>query len=269
MKIIYSLFFLFISILHAEDKQVSVFQQQLAHLESLDVDPALKIGADDLKEVLTHVWGRVLPSIPVSAPNWADQFYANYSTLKFPYLFERAKRDAARYLAEVATYYPGYTGDGVPNKDNNLHILLPGYQYPQRPLLIDQVPEMLNAHPESMTCLEYLIFTANLTLKLPEHKKQLYRHQSDRFNLLEIIQENFPNHKDKKFPKNFTLPFPMHTGTHSFDGIFGELMILHSMSLGIMPIMYVVRPDCVADTDFDGNPVFFGPSQCFDHDLQH
>ena len=205
MKSLVFFLFSFISILRAEDRHRLVLDQEtalkrIAHLESLDIDPALKIGAADLKEVLTNVWGQVLPSIPVSAPDWADQFYENYSTLRFTYLFERSQRDVARYLTEVMTYYPCYVGEGPPNAENNLHILLPGYQYPQSPLLTDQVKEMLKAHSESMTCLEYFIFTVNLTLKLPEIIKG-----ADRISLLQDLKKYFFNLPDKKF----ALPFPI------------------------------------------------------------
>lgn len=220
-----------------KDQQIQEKLAMIDHFDTPNISPKYKIGMDALRKIVTEVYVHIMPDLDEDDPNYSDTIFDNYKNKKIPILTEYVNRDLTRFRGGIWKAYE------------------------KSPEVRDRIQKRLVEISEKysnkqLTLLEYLEFTAELTMGTNEGQ------QTNKENLIRLIKyiRNFPSSPDNVF--GFMVPMPLHTGQFNFDGMFGEATITAAMLIGLMPIMYVTKPDVMADN------VFCGPDACYQHDIQ-
>lgn len=219
-----------------KDQQIQEKLAMIDHFDTPNISPKYKIGMDALRKMVTEVYVHIMPDLDEDDPNYSDTLFDNYKNKKIPILTEYVNRDLTRFRGGIWKAYE------------------------KSPEIRDRIQKRLVEISEKysnkqLTLLEYLEFTAELTMGTNEVQ------QHDKNSLPDKIKyiRNFPSSPDNVF--GFMVPVPLHTGQFNFDGMFGEATITAAMLIGLMPIMYVTKPDVMADN------IFCGPDACYKHDI--
>ena len=219
-----------------KDQQIQEKLAMIDHFDTPNISLKYKIGMDALRKMVTEVYIHIMPDLDENDPNYPDALFDNYKNKKIPILTEYVNRDLTRFRGGIWKAYE------------------------KSPEIRDRIQKRLveiskKYSNKQLTLLEYLEFTAELTMGTNEGK------QTDKDFLTSEIKyiRNFQSSPDNVF--GFMVPVPLHTGQFNFDGMFGEATITAAMLIGLMPIMYVTKPDVMADN------VFCGPDACYKHDI--
>lgn len=213
-------------------------RQKLAVIDKLrkaDIDPKYKVGLDELEKLVRDILPSILPDLPTDDLKYAETFQNNYKTVKLPIIKTYLNNDFLVFRMGISKYYRD-----KPEKSK---------------AILDKMTELFKEYnQDSYTCMDYLEFIGKL-VSISENTI-LGSNSSGKLELSMQIFKASIEHDDL-----YVLPFPMHTKHIEFDGIYGEATITAGMIIGMWPIMYVSRPDAVADE------TVHGPIQTTWHDL--